>query len=224
LFVIPYFSVIVAKKLKNDKILYFLGLCPKFWISDLTDKSFNEFYPFLWWVFLNPFKSVNLIIIEMGKIAQKCLKWVEFTVKLPILDIFGQFYPFWLVKELPIWMSLKKLITKMGKIHWNFYLWASSSGIWPWQGRLPEKNSFLSSFFSENRPCKVARTCLKGWIYLFVWSPLQQKMEIYIFRLRDVSFLSSNQSSCRRQRNYGIWQSKKHTEKFQRSSPSSRSK
>jgi hypothetical protein len=38
----------------------------------------------------------------MGKIAQKCLKWVKFTVKLPILDIFGQIYPFKWVKELPI--------------------------------------------------------------------------------------------------------------------------
>jgi hypothetical protein len=39
--------------------------------------------------FLNPLESVIYLPSAMGKIAQKCLKWVKFTVKLPILDIFN---------------------------------------------------------------------------------------------------------------------------------------
>jgi hypothetical protein len=31
--------------------------------------------------FFNPFKSVILLPTKMGKIAQECLKWVNFTVK-----------------------------------------------------------------------------------------------------------------------------------------------
>jgi hypothetical protein len=65
------------------------GLLPNelFKSAFITDKSFNEFYPFSWCMFLNPLKSVILLSTKKGKIAQ------ELRI-LPMLDIFGQFYPF----------------------------------------------------------------------------------------------------------------------------------
>jgi hypothetical protein len=53
--------------------------------------------------FVKPiFKSVILLPTKNGENCPKMSKMGKFTVKLAILDIFGQFYPFLLLKELPI--------------------------------------------------------------------------------------------------------------------------